>query len=415
MPSFSSAGIPISDRGRDLDAPGGSRRRRTPAPKPTCQPVCSTAAHAAWNTPRFAGVAGSTAVTLTANSTAAAAPKPVWWLEPERDQQQVAGRALQPPRRQLRRRSRSTPSRGLRNTVSPSRTRVSAPRICVGDRVQAGEPAPAGRVAAAPARASTITQQHRGHDRDHQQRVLVAAEDVDRREHDRRRGSPARRGSGTSATRASRARPGSSRAGCPVRRATTSARAGSPRRAGSVEDISTPMNVPCIASDKPDPRAWQRGLEDRVPRERAHDHRAAHDRERRAARTSGSSCTSAEAMLLKPIFCSASQASTTPPISETVASAAAAHQRRSRLLRRWPRRLRLEARQPLRRNVRLQVGGADADTGRRRAGRAPCRRGRRDRVLVGLHHLGRRPGATRTARRRGRRRAPSRRVAAGSS
>ena len=36
--------------------------------------------------------------------------------------------------------------------------------------------------------------------------------------------------------------------GRPVRRATTSARDGSPRRAGSVEDISTPMNVPCIAS-----------------------------------------------------------------------------------------------------------------------------------------------------------------------
>ncbi len=37
--------------------------------------------------------------------------------------------------------------------------------------------------------------------------------------------------------------------GRPVRRATTSAREGSPRRAGSVEDISTPMNVPCAASD----------------------------------------------------------------------------------------------------------------------------------------------------------------------
>ena len=34
----------------------------------------------------------------------------------------------------------------------------------------------------------------------------------------------------------------------PRRRATTRAREGSPRRAGSVDDISTPMNVPCIAS-----------------------------------------------------------------------------------------------------------------------------------------------------------------------
>ena len=34
----------------------------------------------------------------------------------------------------------------------------------------------------------------------------------------------------------------------PIRRATTNARAGSPRRAGSVADMSTPMNVPCSAS-----------------------------------------------------------------------------------------------------------------------------------------------------------------------
>jgi hypothetical protein len=43
--------------------------------------------------------------------------------------------------------------------------------------------------------------------------------------------------------------------GRPVRRATTSAREGSPRRAGSVEDMSTPMNVPCMASaNRIDPR-----------------------------------------------------------------------------------------------------------------------------------------------------------------
>ena len=36
--------------------------------------------------------------------------------------------------------------------------------------------------------------------------------------------------------------------GLPIRRATTNARDGSPRRAGSVADMSTPMNVPCSAS-----------------------------------------------------------------------------------------------------------------------------------------------------------------------
>ena len=38
--------------------------------------------------------------------------------------------------------------------------------------------------------------------------------------------------------------------GRPVRRATISAREGSPRRAGSVADMSTPMNVPCRASER---------------------------------------------------------------------------------------------------------------------------------------------------------------------
>ncbi len=38
--------------------------------------------------------------------------------------------------------------------------------------------------------------------------------------------------------------------GRPVLRATTTAREGSPSRAGNVEDISTPMKVPCIASNR---------------------------------------------------------------------------------------------------------------------------------------------------------------------
>ena len=38
--------------------------------------------------------------------------------------------------------------------------------------------------------------------------------------------------------------------GRPVRRATISAREGSPRRAGRVADMSTPMNVPCRASER---------------------------------------------------------------------------------------------------------------------------------------------------------------------
>ena len=49
---------------------------------------------------------------------------------------------------------------------------------------------------------------------------------------------------------------GSASRGRPSRRATISARDGSPRRAGSVADISTPTAVPCHASVK---RGWNSG------------------------------------------------------------------------------------------------------------------------------------------------------------
>ena len=40
------------------------------------KPVCRTLITASWKTPMFEGVAGTTAVTLTAKRTAAAAPIP---------------------------------------------------------------------------------------------------------------------------------------------------------------------------------------------------------------------------------------------------------------------------------------------------------------------------------------------------
>ena len=77
--------------------------------------------------------------------------------------------------------------------------------------------------------------------------------------------------------------------GRPSRRATISARDGSPSRAGSVADIRTPIVVPCIASAKRGPGVRHGGLEDRVPGDRAPDHRQAHDaRGRRAPRRAGS-------------------------------------------------------------------------------------------------------------------------------
>ena len=89
--------------------------------------------------------------------------------------------------------------------------------------------------------------------------------------------------------------------GRPVLRATTSAREGSPRRAGRVEDISTPMNVPWAASAS---RTRERGS--------AALRIACHEKARitialhmiaRPSRTSvGLAVISALAMLVKPIF-----------------------------------------------------------------------------------------------------------------
>ena len=68
---------------------------------PTPKPVVRTLIVASWKTPMFDGVAGITAVTLTANRTAAAAPIPTRLVEPERGEQRVAGEQLQSPGAEL--------------------------------------------------------------------------------------------------------------------------------------------------------------------------------------------------------------------------------------------------------------------------------------------------------------------------
>ena len=49
---------------------------------PTPKPPTRTLITASWKMPMFEGVAGTTAVTLTANRTAAAAPIPTWVSSP---------------------------------------------------------------------------------------------------------------------------------------------------------------------------------------------------------------------------------------------------------------------------------------------------------------------------------------------
>ena len=77
--------------------------------------------------------------------------------------------------------------------------------------------------------------------------------------------------------------------GRPARRATISARAGSPRRAGSVADISTPIARALEGVHARERTVRQSGAEDLVPGERAQHHRRAHQPRARRAPTKGSS------------------------------------------------------------------------------------------------------------------------------
>ena len=106
--------------------------------------------------------------------------------------------------------------------------------------------------------------------------------------------------------------------GRPVRRATTSARDGSPSLAGSVEDISTPMNVPCAASDNR-MRVFGIAASRIAYHENARSTIAPHMIASAIRTNAGLERSSAVAILASPIFCSASRASTAPP-SEIAAS-----------------------------------------------------------------------------------------------
>ena len=186
--------------------------------------------------------------------------------------------------------------------------------------------------------------------------------------------------------------------GRPVRRATTSARDGSPSRAGSVEDISTPIIVPCIASSSRIRARGSAALRIAYHENARSDHRAAHRREpeqhERRARVEQRGGDVAEPDLLQRRVGEARRRRASPPPARRGAPA----RPRGRGARSAAARGSAAA---ARGRARLQVGRRAARPGPRRAARAVCRGGRRDRVLVGLHHLARRPAARRTARRRG--------------
>ena len=178
--------------------------------------------------------------------------------------------------------------------------------------------------------------------------------------------------------------------GRPVRRETISAREGSPRRAGSVALISTPMKVPCIASRS---RTRPRGIAAfRIAcQATARTTIEAHITPRPASTQAGLESSSATAISCTPMRRNAS----TVPASASAANASIATRRASTSA-----------------GLRAPAGGGGSRLGRRcgrtrgcrSAGLAPIRtaarchdalrRRRRDRVLVRVHHLARdvRPG-----------------------
>ena len=144
---------------------------------------------------------------------------------------------------------------------------------------------------------------------------------------------------------------------CPVRRATTNARDGSPRRAGSVADISTPMKVPCRAS-----RSLTATAGSAARRIACQDTaRSSIDDAIRASETSthrGLEASSAPTMLSTPMRATATTAAAAP------ATAAARQQRAARDRERGApraRQRRLQRGQPAGRPPRQSVAGQRAD------------------------------------------------------
>ena len=213
---------------------------------------------------------------LTANRTAAAAADAGVLVEAERHQQHPARQALERPRRQLRCRPRWLPRRGRRNTIRPARTARQRAAHLGRHRVHARRARAVRRRAEHDRREQHDDQQHQWRDRRHQQRVLVAVEEVDRREHDRaeddQRDDVEQR---LRDDRAEHDRQVLARAAGSARddqRARRLAEAGRQRRGHQHAD-----ERPLSGVGQPDAGARQRGLQDRVPREGAHRHRAAHD------------------------------------------------------------------------------------------------------------------------------------------
>ena len=200
--------------------------------------------------------------------------------------------------------------------------------------------------------------------------------------------------------------------GRPSRRATISARDGSPSRAGSVADISTPIVVPWIASTQPRQRVRQRGAQDRVPGDGAREHRDAHQRE---ADEHPDRLGLDERVGDRP---HADAVEREQRAADGAGQRGADRRRGGRSASaRWPPRRAAGSSDGSRRAGERgpAVGGQRADRGRRRAPAARLGLRHGARVLVGRRRPARRRAARRSARRCGRPRRRAARSARGSS
>ena len=218
---------------------------------------------------------GSTAVTLTANRTAAAAPMPGAVVEARGRRAARSRRPTAAPRRRAARRSRPPPSRGLAEDREARSARA---------RGRCGACAQPARDARR-ARRQAGAQQRRGDEHGGRARANGASGvPAPAPAGGRRRG---RRCANITAPRITSARRLSSVWETSVpsttgRRLARPARAGArrsararARRAGRAawRDISTPIEVALQRVGEPRPRVGQRGAQDRVPGDGAQDHR----------------------------------------------------------------------------------------------------------------------------------------------
>ena len=311
----------------------------------------------------MAGVAGITAVTLTANSTPLRRrPTPDVAVEAQGHQQKPAGSALQAPRRQLEGRG----DRRLARLAEDAQARAHAHERAAqpaDERLQARRERETAARGTSTGASSTIASSASGAERDGEQRAVVAVERGRRWRTSRRRGSPSASRLSSVCETIVPSTTGSVSRARPSRRATISAREGSPRRAGSVADISTPMNVPCIASRR---RAGRHvGAALRIAcQAKPRANIEAHISPRPAASRPGLEASRLASTPSTPIRDSASSASASPAKRDAHQPASAAKREQTQ---RAAARLdagRLESSAGAGRTARQQVGGREAVTHR---------------------------------------------------